>query len=120
MSNTFTYIGTIEDVYGNVHIDPVFLVQAYNYRQDNYMDGQYQRDTDTYNVSESGSKHVNYTIKYWTNQAAKDEGKFAMTFHDINDNPNFYFEGGTYETGEEVRLAAKTDFLDNRLPEHSV
>ena len=114
----FTFTGTIKDAYGLTHTNPVFVVKNFNSQNTRDLSGQYNTQTHEQTENTNEYQYVNYTISYWTNEAAKDEGAEALMFIDSQFNANFNIQPeAPFETAEEVLAAIEAEFKANILPE---
>lgn len=117
----FKFIGTIQDAYGLVHTDPVFVVSNFNSSSSSDAFGSYNKETGEYDISTNQNEYLNYSIDYWSNEAAQESNKRSITFYDDNHNMNFNFQPGQKLTTEEEYLdAISYHFLNTVLSDFVV
>lgn len=117
----FTFEGTIKDAYGLVHVDPVFAVKQFNNQQTQDLSGFYDTKQNEQSFNDNKYQYSNFTVVYWTNQAAKDEGAQPIMFIDNNASANFNMQPEVaYPTPEEALAAIEEYFLENVLPQFTV
>lgn len=118
--STFTYTGTITDSYGITHTNPIFVIENFAQQVHSSVYGSYNYETGEFASEESDTRHVNYTVMFWTNQSAKDDGANALMFsrssQRANNNYNFMTDS-TLPTAASILVACEEHFLQNVLPE---
>lgn len=99
------------DVHGNVLTDAVVEITYVNYNGSHTIEA-YSSEAE---VNESCHYNLNYNVRYWVSQAAKDLGAMPMTFlppQNQNLNINFTDEPDT----SDVYALAQTHFLNDIIP----
>lgn len=119
----FTYQGTITDAYGIQHTNPVFAIEYCNSQANTGANISYNYQDDEVSEDSYQNFNANYSMIFWTNQAAKDGGSIPLNFvktHQRSDN-NYYFNPTELlSSKEEVLLACEEHFLTEILPEFIV
>jgi hypothetical protein len=117
----FTHTGTITDAHGITHTDPVFVIQNCSHSCNQNISGHYDYDKCDNNFNTDENQWANYTVVFWTNEAAEVDGKLPLNFANADRSTNYNFQpDSAIKTGEELIAACEAHFKAEVLPEYEV